>query len=101
MTTDTRYNGWTNYATWRVQLELLDNLTCEDIGFITEGDRDDDAWTLKDVLKEYVTDIVWDTSSAGIVRDYALAFLEDVDWTELAFTMLNNEPETETEGDDA
>ena len=23
-TNDTTYNGWTNYATWRVNLELLD-----------------------------------------------------------------------------
>jgi hypothetical protein len=93
MTTDTRYNGWTNYATWRVHLELLDNLTCDDIGFTTDGDRDDNAWTLKDILKAYVTDIVWDTAPAGIARDYALAFLSDVEWIELAFAMLNNELE--------
>ncbi len=23
-TTDTKYNGWTNYATWRVNLEIFD-----------------------------------------------------------------------------
>jgi len=28
--TTTTYNGWTNYATWRVNLELFDN-------FITDG----------------------------------------------------------------
>ena len=24
MTTNTTYNGWTNYATWRVNLEIFD-----------------------------------------------------------------------------
>ena len=27
---DQKYNGWTNYATWRVMLELFDTHTPED-----------------------------------------------------------------------
>ena len=25
-----KYNGWTNYATWRVQLEIFDSMHVED-----------------------------------------------------------------------
>jgi len=27
MTTDKNYNGWTNYATWRVNLEMFDGMS--------------------------------------------------------------------------
>jgi len=30
MTTDNKYNGWTNYETWRVNLEIFDNFDISD-----------------------------------------------------------------------
>jgi hypothetical protein len=36
MSNDKTYNGWTNYATWRVNLEMFDGLDIADISFITD-----------------------------------------------------------------
>lgn len=44
--TDTKYNGWTNYATWRVNLEMFDGQPVHDI------DGDTDAYDLSQQIKE-------------------------------------------------
>jgi hypothetical protein len=67
--TNTTYNGWTNYATWRVNLELFDG--------------SEEAWSA-DSAREYVEEIIIDSTPEGIARDYALAFLSDVNWYEIA-----------------
>jgi hypothetical protein len=28
-----KHNGWTNYATWRVGLEVINDMSIEDFGF--------------------------------------------------------------------
>lgn len=68
---DKTYNGWTNYQTWRVQLEIFDGMEIYE-----EMSRED--------VKDYAEQIIEDTSSPGLARDYALAFLSDVDWDEIA-----------------
>jgi hypothetical protein len=80
--TDTTYNGWTNYATWRVNLEVFDNLPLEDFS----GADDED--TLADACKERAEYYVECSSEPGLARDYALAFLSDVNWREIAAHML-------------
>jgi len=62
------YNGWTNYATWRINLEIFDGL--------------DQVWDA-DEARQYVEDYIH-ASSSGIARDYALAFISDVNWHEIA-----------------
>ena len=77
---NTTYNGWTNYATWRVNLEVFDGMDimdylgpCADIG------------TLSMRMKEYAQNIIEDqTSENSIAQSYALAFLADVNWYEIA-----------------
>lgn len=77
---NTTYNGWTNYATWRVNLEVFDGMDimdylgpCADIG------------TLSMRMKEYAENIIEDqTSENSIAQSYALAFLADVNWYEIA-----------------
>ena len=75
---DTKYNGWTNYATWRVNLELFDG-------------NDPDCWNgyantydLSLALKDLADDLIVQSSSDGLARDYASAFLSDVNWYEIA-----------------
>lgn len=81
--TDRTYNGWTNYATWRVNLEFFGNgETLADMGFSPE--------CLHVQLRDFVEEIVTD-GATGIARDYALAFLSDVDWDEIADHMLEDE----------
>lgn len=67
---DTKYNGWTNYATWRVNLEFFDDGATE---YYTDAD------SMKDYVVSYIEE-----SSEGIVRSYALAFLDEVNWHEIA-----------------
>lgn len=69
--TDTLYNGWTNYATWRINLEIFDGM---------EWDCEVDA----DMLKDFVDECVIDTAQEGLVRDYAAAFISEVNWHEIA-----------------
>jgi len=66
---DKTYNGWTNYATWRVNIEIFDG---------SEGPWD------KHSAREAAEEIVMQTSTEGLARDYAMAFLNDVNWQEIA-----------------
>ena len=66
---ESRYNGWTNYATWRVNLEVFDG--------------SDMQWCATSA-REHVEELVEDTTSPGLARDYALAFLSGVNWNEIA-----------------
>jgi hypothetical protein len=79
------YNGWTNYATWRVNLEIFDGRDWAD------EIEDSDAETLEDFtaelrqrLQDDAESVLDETSADGLVKDYALAFLSDVNWGEIA-----------------
>ena len=60
----TKYNGWTNYATWRINLEII-----EDIEFETHQTAED--------IKELVESVVLD-------QLYAEAFIDQVNFDEIA-----------------
>jgi len=66
------YNGWANYATWRINLEVFDGM---------EFDEKVDAEMLKDLAEE----IIFDNGEAtDLCENYAMAFLNDVNWYEIA-----------------
>ena len=90
MSEDKKYNGWTNYATWRVNLEVFDGSEDQWEGF-------DDLHTLADALKDYAEELIIDSSTEGLARDYALSFLSDVDWRNIAEHYLPEPEETESE----
>ena len=75
MDTDTTYNGWTNYETWRVNLEMFD----ADFS----SDNDSDAYDLGQDLRDMALETVGGQAS-GIALDYAEAFLNAVNWYEIA-----------------
>jgi hypothetical protein len=64
------YNGWTNYETWRVNLEFFDGLEIDEY-FTPE--------TLKEMLEEHITE----QTDNGLAQDYALAFINDVNYHEI------------------
>ena len=70
--TDSTYNGWTNYATWRINLEMFD------------GDNEMYTNSGPDVFQEIVEETIESTTGEGIARDYAMAFINDVNWYEIA-----------------
>lgn len=57
-----KYNGWTNYATWRVNLEIFDGIDPTEMGW-----HKLDLYDLADALQEY-----------------AIAFMADVNFREIA-----------------
>lgn len=80
-----KYNGWTNYATWRVNLEIFDGTTLEDMSW----DEYEDAYELGQVMKDYVEEILCqDCDPSRLAHSYAMAFLNDVNWTEIANSMI-------------
>ena len=81
---DRTYNGWTNYATWKVNLEVFDGLNPHDIA----GDACGEPYELGKALQAYAEDFIFVDCPEGLARDYALAFLSDVNWIEIAEHML-------------
>jgi len=78
---DKKHNGWTNYATWRVNLEIID-------GYDWYEHEHVDA----DYVKELVEDAVFGSligNGNGLVEDYANAFLSEVNYHEIAENLIN------------
>ena len=74
MTTETtKYNGWTNYATWRINLELFD-------GYEIEQEVDHEE--VEQLAEEFIFSL--STGDTNIMEDYARAFIADVNWYEIA-----------------
>jgi hypothetical protein len=76
------YNGWTNYATWRVNLEMIDGIEPSKMGW-----HKLDRFDLADCLKEYCIQMLEEMGDT-LVLSYALAFLSDVNWREIAEHMI-------------
>ena len=86
----TNYNGWTNYATWRVNLELFDGQPCEWVR--SSMSQYDVAEQLKEIVNEYL-----EMDGKGLVLDYARAFVSDVNWYDIAKHYVEEEPQEEME----
>lgn len=81
------YNGWRNYATWRVNLEYVDGrFNNDDIG-LAKG-----IFDLADYIKEEVEIFVQDNEVNEYIKGWAMAFLNDVDWREIAQSVADNYP---------
>ena len=93
-----RYNGWANYETWRVNLEIFDGMTARDLTGLHVPPISD----IKESAKEYARQLIEDTSPEGLARDYALAFLDAVEWWEIANRLAADlEESNEEEGQEA
>ena len=82
---NTTYNGWSNYPTWRINLEILGDIQWveEEIEILDE-----------DMLKEYVENAVFENNGIsghlGLMEDYARAFLANVDYREILESIIEN-----------
>ena len=85
-----KYNGWTNYATWRINLEIIDGMTLEYFDIKPEDASLVDVYELEEALKERAEDWVVQSAPPGLARDYALAFMSDVNWYEIAKHMIDD-----------
>ena len=80
------YNGWSNYATWRINMEIL-------------GDIEFDEIVSADSLKEIAEDVVFSQYELGngshLVEDYARSFISEVNFYEIAQS-INEELKLQT-----
>ena len=92
---NTTYNGWTNYATWRINLEMFDSWSFGDVwGYENSDPRTESAYELGEILKEYAEERMnEDASNESLALSYALAFLSDVNWSEIAQRIIDEETE--------
>lgn len=70
------YNGWTNYATWRVNLEIFDNVEI----FADEWYGEINA----DLVRDYAEEVIFIDGNDDLIASYAYAFLNNVNWYEIA-----------------
>lgn len=85
METKETYNGYTNYATWRINLELFDGFE------LNEYNKDYSVYELSKYLEEYTDYYVCeDTDNSELCSSYARAFLAQVNYYEIAQHIKDN-----------
>ena len=85
------YNGWTNYATWRIKLELWD-----DDAWIDDEVRFDHIADLVEYLQERTDEVLTGYGEAKentFALSYARAFVSDVNWYEIARHIVEDYPQ--------
>lgn len=99
--TDNRYNGWTNYATWCVNLwltndqdmtEWAEEIAQQGIDSDQIDDRSDMIRMIADALESMVDEMLdaTDIPTAGLLIDLLRASIGDVDWCEIAESMAGD-----------
>ena len=88
----TKYNGWTNYATWRVNLEIFDGIEAEDMGWNRL-----DLYNMAQAMKDYANDAIEMDAKEGLALDYARAFLSEVNWHDIAEYYVAQQSDDEQE----
>jgi hypothetical protein len=89
---DSKYNGWTNYATWRVNLEMFDGQPNDMV--TADSDSHDLGQDLRNLALEYMAE-----QATGLALDYADAFLANVNWYEIAEHMIDAYRAAEADAD--
>lgn len=83
---DQKYNGWTNYATWRVNLEVFDGMdVVEQFG---DANGHLDVRELAHNLEAFADEMIVG-DARNLMGDYARAFLSEVNWQEIARHILD------------
>ena len=84
---DQTYNGWTNYATWRVNLEMIDSDYWIEV--INEHYQLPELHEFEVVIREFYFKQVDQTVVAdSLASSLAYEFLDQVDWRDIARHIL-------------
>jgi len=79
MSKENTYNGWANYATWRINLEVFDGRD------IRDDYRDKpEPHDIADVLHTEVIELLEMNCENSLTLSYAQSFVSDVDFLEIA-----------------
>ena len=85
-----KHNGWSNYATWRINLEIIDGIEIE-------------TKMCAATIQEIIEDVVFSQYELGngshLIEDYARAFVSEVNFYEIAQS-INERLELQTKYDD-
>ena len=98
---DKTYNGWTNYETWRVNLEIFDGQDLHDLIGSPKEWEEPDAYEIGKILADYAEEVVFagchydERGQTNLMQDYARAFLQDVNWYEIAEHLIAASSENE------
>lgn len=75
---DSKYNGWANFETWKVALEVFDGYN---------PDEEDRLWSAEQ-FQEFAEEVIFqDRESDTLADSFARAFLAEVHWHEIADTL--------------
>lgn len=99
-----KYNGWTNWETWKTNLELLDgeeptNFDDEILDCYEDGKWDKEALeSVSERYAEYLEDIVDNylelENQNNFIESVVNAFLEEVNFQEIAENIIDDYKET-------
>lgn len=87
----TTYNGWTNYETWRVNLEVIDaaaDFWIEAIEYyMEEGDAtlEEATHMLADAMQENTEEFAYEGTEDNVIAESVITtYLQAVSWLEIA-----------------
>jgi len=94
MNTDKTYNGWTNFETWKINLEVLDGYTSH----IIDSERVKETlktktYDLSEELEDYVFEVLgFDQcqNEYSLLSNYAYWFIKEVNFYEIAEHIKND-----------
>ena len=99
-----KHNGWTNYSTWRIALEMFDCYTAEDFD---PHNKRVTSETCKHYVETYLEDHLhafslnkYNRKASSLIGGWANAFLADVNWQEIADHLNDEASESENKSDD-
>ena len=84
---DTRYNGWTNEATWRINMEVFSDI---------EWTEHLTVFDYEDFIEQYLFTHYDRRGSGGLLADYARAYVRQANLYEIAQT-INEEIDLQRE----
>jgi len=88
--TDTTYNGWSNYATWRVNLEIVDGIMWSE-----EETTFKDIYSLSQYIKDTAESLIDNETNEDMTilsNGYAHAFISEVNYYEIAKSVAESYP---------
>lgn len=77
------YNGWSNYPTWRVNLELIEGMSADDFNC-------DKVEDLASALESYVDELL-EQDGGNFALAYARVFVSEVNWHQIAEHLKESE----------
>jgi len=84
MSEDKKYNGWTNYATWRISLEVFDDHYSLAEQYENAGSVYDLSTSLEEYMEEILEQDIPECNKNSLTLSYAMAFISEVNFYEIA-----------------